>query len=97
MKVYSVPLVRPVTVHEVAPVVVQVRSSGVDVTSYPVIAEPPSSTGAVQDTVASASPAVAVTPVGALGAPRGVTALLAAEAAPVPSALVAVTVKVYSV
>src|SRR6478736_2183017 len=51
--------------------------------------------GAVQDTVAEPSPAVALTPVGAPGgvAPEvGVTGLVAVEAAPVPMALVAVTV-----
>ena len=43
-------------------------------------------------------PAVAVTPVGAPGTtPVGVTELDAALAAPVPTLLVAVTVKVYAV
>ena len=52
--------------------------------------------GAVQLTCADALPAVAVTPVGAAGAvgAPGVTAFDAAEAGPVPMALVAVTVKV---
>ncbi len=52
--------------------------------------------GAVQLTVADALPAVAVTPVGAAGAVGavGVTALDGAEAGLVPTALVAVTVKV---
>ena len=52
--------------------------------------------GAVQDTVAEPLPAVAVTPVGAPGAvgAAGVTAFDAAEAGPVPTALVAVTVNV---
>ena len=56
----------------------------------------PPSAGAVQVTVAEAFPAVADTPVGALGAvlPLGVTGADAAEAGPVPTALVAVTVKV---
>ena len=49
--------------------------------------------------VADALPAVAVTPVGRAGAVGavGVTAFDAAEAGPVPTALVAVTVKVYAV
>jgi hypothetical protein len=52
--------------------------------------------GAVHETVAAALPAVAVTPVGAAGAVGavGVTALDGLEAGPVPTALVAVTVKV---
>ena len=56
----------------------------------------PPSAGAVQDTTADPSPAVAVTPVGAPGAagPLGVTGVEAADAGPVPMALVAVTVKV---
>ena len=58
---------------------------------------PPSLAGAVQVTLACASPAVAVTAVGALGtvaAATGVTLFDAAEAALVPTPLVAVTVKV---
>ena len=58
---------------------------------------PPSEAGAVQVTVALASPAVADAAVGAPGtvaAAVGVTAVEAAEAAPVPMALVAVTVNV---
>jgi len=65
-----------------------------------VIAAPPSDAGAVHDTDACPSPAVAVTPVGAPGAVTvgaGVTALLAALGADVPAALLAVTVKVYAV
>ena len=58
------------------------------------IAEP-SWPAAVHDTVAEPLPAVADTPVGASGTVDGTTAFEAAEAAPVPSALVAVTVKVY--
>ena len=56
----------------------------------------PPSAGAVQDTTAEPSPAVAETPVGASGAvaPAGVTAFEAAEAGPVPTALVAVTLNV---
>ena len=57
----------------------------------------PLADGAVHETVALALPAVAVTLVGAPGTVAGmtgVTELEAAEAAPVPTALVAVTVKV---
>ena len=61
------------------------------------IGEPPSDAGAVQDTVASPSPATAVTLVGAPGTVAGITELLAEDAALVPALLVAVTVKVYAV
>ena len=57
----------------------------------------PLAAGAVHETVALALPAVAVTLVGAPGTVAGmtgVTELEAAEAEPVPTALVAVTVKV---
>ena len=50
--------------------------------------------GAVQVTVASVLPGVAATPVGAKGSPNGVTLFEANDAAPMPAALVAVTVKV---
>ena len=58
------------------------------------MADPPLEAGAVKDTVACAFPAVAETPVGAPGTVAGVTELEAALAAPVPAALVALTVKV---
>ena len=54
----------------------------------------PLAEGAVHETVALALPAVAVTPVGAPGTVAGVTELEAVLAEPVPTALVAVTVKV---
>ena len=54
----------------------------------------PSLKPGVQLTEAEAGPAVAVTAVGASGTDEGVTALEAAEAVPVPLALVAVTVNV---
>lgn len=41
VKVYGTPLVRPVTVHEVAPLVVQVFVPGFDVTTYWLIVAPP--------------------------------------------------------
>src|SRR5450631_970994 len=62
------PSVSPVTIAEVAPVVVAVLPPGVAVTVYLVIADPPSPAGAVQDTTAWALPTVALAPVGAEGA-----------------------------
>jgi hypothetical protein len=59
-----------------------------------VIGEPPSLTGAVKLTLAAPSEAVALTPVGAPGTAAGVIAVEAVEAEPVPTPLVAVTVKV---
>jgi hypothetical protein len=53
--------------------------------------------GAVQETVAVVLPLTAVTPVGASGTVAGVTATEGADEADVPTAFVAVTVKVYSV
>jgi hypothetical protein len=50
VKVYVVPLVRPVTVQDVL-LVVQVRPPGLDVTVYPVMAAPPLEAGAVHETV----------------------------------------------
>ena len=61
---------------------------------YLVMADPPSLAGAVQVTVASELPAVAVPMVGAPGVVYGVTLFEAAEAEPSPAALVATTVKV---
>ena len=68
------PLVRPVTViGELAPLAV--APPGVAVTVYPVIAEPPSFVGAVNDTVAWVFPAVADTPVGASRSGQPIVAL----------------------
>ncbi len=81
----------------VAPVVVQLPPAGDEVTLYPVIADPPSSPGGVQETVALASPEDALTPVGASGAtgPRaGVTGDEAADGSEVLTVFVAVTVNV---
>jgi len=61
------------------------------------MAAPPVLDGAVKLTVALLFPAVAVPVVGAPGIVAGVTLLEAAEALPVPTLLVAVTVKVYDV
>ena len=60
---------------------------------YPVMADP-WLLGAVQETTAEWLPGVADTPAGASGTFDGVTGDEEAEAAPVPLALVAVTVKV---
>jgi hypothetical protein len=94
VNVYAVPFVRPATVMGL-PDPVPVWPPGLAVTVYEVIAEPPFEEGALNDTVADALPATADTPVGAPGtvAPR-VTGLDAAEADPVPTELVAVTVNV---
>ena len=94
VKVYAVPLVRPVTViGEEEPVAV--RPPGEEVTVYPVIADPPVFVGAVKLTVALPLLPLAEIPVGAPGAiAAGVTADDALEAAPIPTELVAVTVKV---
>ena len=61
------------------------------------IAAPPFDAGALNATDALPSPPVATTAVGADGVVAGVTVLLGADAALVPSPLVAVTVKVYAV
>ena len=58
---------------------------------------PPLLAGAVKPTVTWPLPRVAVTAVGAPGTVAGVTAADAADAGPVPTALVAVTVNVYAV
>ena len=60
------------------------------------IALPPLA-GADHVTAAAPTPATAVGAAGAPGTVAGVTALDAAEAGPVPTALVAATVKVYAV
>jgi hypothetical protein len=94
VKVYVVPLVRPVmTIGEAPPVAVIPPT--LEVTVYEVIAEPPLFTGGVNVTTASPLPPVAVPIVGASGVVAGTTELLVAEAMLVPAAFVAVTVKVY--
>jgi hypothetical protein len=55
---------------------------------------PPFDAGGVKMTVARALPAVAVTAVGAPGTVSGVTGVEGPEGKPVPTAFVAVTVKV---
>nr|WP_263864072.1 hypothetical protein [Paenibacillus lycopersici] len=98
--VYAVPFVNPVTVIGPAVVLVSVTFPGLDVTVYSVIALPPSLAGAVKLTVAVPFPAVAVTPVGALGTPIGATGVTladTADAADSPAEFVAVTWNVYAV
>ncbi len=93
VKVYVTPFVNPVTViGEVPPVAV--IPPGEDVTVYKVIAEPPFLTGTEKIIVASPFPRVAVPMIGASGTVAGVAELLTAEATLVPTAFVAVTVKV---
>jgi len=74
--------------------VVQVLAPGLDMTVYPVMAAPPLEAGAVQETVPWVYPPTAVTPVGGPGAVAGIAGADGAEAALVPTAFVAVTVKV---
>jgi len=74
---------------------VAVKLPGEEVTVYPVIADPPVFVGAVKLTVALPLLPVAEILVGTPGAiAAGVTADDALEAVPVPTELVAVTVKV---
>jgi hypothetical protein len=92
VKVYAVPFVKPVTVSgEEAPLALKLP--GELVTWYEVMVEPLLA-GAVNVTVACAFPPTAVGAVGADGTLGVVTLLVATLAAPVPAALVAVTVKV---
>ena len=95
LKVYAVPLVRPVTSQLVAgAVATQVFPPGLEVTVYFVIGAPPLSAGAVQLTVLLATPASAVTSVGAFGSVDGLAEALEAEAFESPISLVAFTLKV---
>jgi hypothetical protein len=87
-----VPFVRPVTVIGLV-VPVPVLPS-FDVTVYEIIGLPPFDVGVVKLTIARVLPGVAVAPVGAPGTVAGVTGLDDADAGPVPTAFVAVTVKV---
>jgi hypothetical protein len=81
----------------VAPVVVAWKFPGEEVTVYPVMDAPPFEEGAVQLTLAWALPAVAVTAVGAPGTVgpllTGTTALVEPLDGPVPTLLLAATVK----
>ena len=96
VKLYPVPLVRPVTVHEPdEPVTVQVLPPGEAVTVYEDTGPPEE--GGVTVTAAEFTPARAVGEPGVPGGTRGVAVLEAADAADVPPRLVAVLVKVYPV
>jgi len=78
-----------------APPTDAVSAPGLDVTVTPV--RGPSTAvvvGSVHETVAVVPATTAVTPVGGLGAARGVTAVEELDVALVPMALVALTVKV---
>lgn len=80
--------------HDVA-VVEQVDPLGTEVTTYPRTGAPPSISGADHDTTDEpAEPPVATTPVGAPGIVAGTTGAEAADAAPVPAIVEAVTVNV---
>ena len=94
VKVYVVPLVRPVTVADVAPdPTLAVIPPGDEVTVYPVIGDPPLDAGGVQVTVAEASPAVAEAAVGLPGAPTSATSVPVVAGAPSPALSVATTLK----
>jgi len=96
VNVYAVPFVKPV--HDaLQPVTTHAPAAGEDVTMYVVIGLPPSLDGAVHETVADASPATALTAVGAPGRPGVVTAADAALEAELPTEFVATTVNVYDV
>ena len=98
LKVYATPFVKLLTTHVlVLPLEEQVPATVLPeyaVTVYPVMAEPLMLMGGCQETVADAFDATAVTLIGTDG--TALTAMLvdAAEAAEVPAALVAVTLKV---
>jgi hypothetical protein len=96
VKVYDVPLVKPDTVSGLDEPDA-VNEPGLDVAVYDVIALPPLDEGAVNVTLVLALPAVAVPMVGAPGTVIAVIELDALDAAPVPTAFVALTVKVYDV
>lgn len=97
VNVYVTPRVSPATAQAVEPVVVQKSPPGDEVAVYPVIADPPSLTGATHVTFTLVPDATPDTPVGASGTVGGtgtVTALLGAEASESPKAFVAITVNV---
>ena len=96
VKVYAVPLVRPVTMIG-EPGLVETMPPGDEVAVKLVIGLPPLLAGGVNGTEALELLGTAVPIVGAPGAPAGVTLFEAAEAAPVPIAFIATTVNVYAV
>jgi len=94
VNVYGVPLVNPETTQDVLGAATRhVAPPGDAVTVYDVIGEPPLLVGAVNETTADPSWAVAVTAVGAPGTSTGVTELVVAPT-DCPAALIASTVKV---
>ncbi len=74
-----------------------VAPPGLAVAVYPVIEDPPLLSGESHVTTMLESPAVPATFFGAPGRPKGFTPFDAGEAGDEPRALVAFTVKVYSV
>jgi len=93
-----VPLANPVTMQLVAvgPEAVHVNPPGLEVTVYPVIADPPLDAGIVHETVDCPDSTVPLTAVGASGVVIGVTGL-ERPAFPFPNAFVATTENVYGV
>ena len=95
---YAVPFVNPLTVHPMGGVkgafTVQVNPPGDEVTTYEVIALPPSLSGATKVTAAFALPATAATDETTVGCVAGVIAEEAGEGPAVPDELLAVDVKV---
>ena len=84
--------------HLVLLVVVHVKPPGLEVTAYPDILELLFVAGGLHDTIAWPTPAVALTPIGALGTGTcGVTLFDGVDGALVPSDVVAVTVNVWGV
>jgi len=96
VNVYAVPFVRPATVMGL-PAPVAFIPPGAEVTVYEVTALLPFAAGGVNVTVACPFPAVATPIAGAPGRSPTVTAVEGPDAGPAPTALVAVTVKVYEV
>ena len=96
VKVYGVPLVRPVRVIGEEPPETTCRPS-FDVTVYEVMADPPLLPSSEKVTVAWPLEAMMEVMVGASGAVAGTMELLVPDEVLVPIALVAVTVKVYVV
>ena len=92
VNVYVVPFVKPVTTIGLCDPVA-IIPSGDDVTVYEVIADP-LRPAPLKATVARESPGVAVTEVGAVGVPAGVTAEDAVDASEFPTEFTATTVKV---
>ena len=90
VKVYAVPLVKPFKVIGLDKPVA-VYEPGLEVTVYPVIADPPLDAGALKATETCPFPAVGDPMVGAPGTVNGVTLFEAELAALVPTLLVAVT------